>query len=163
MKRKIRILAAAIFGRAEAVTIKPDQELRNVALGSLAVAATSAAVALPADFVRPMADIATHAWKAQAKMLDAASGEVREEMKRVHRHIEFILAAIEAIGVEIKDHTGDAFDYGLPLKVVTTQPTADIVQDKVIETIKPTIYWRNQIIQMGEVVLATPTDERSSA
>jgi len=49
-----------------------------------------------------------------------------------------------------------AFDYGLPLKVVTTQPTPGITKESVIETIKPTIYWQKQIIQMGEVVIATP-------
>lgn len=60
------------------------------------------------------------------------------------------------MGLEVKDHTGDAFDYGLPLKVVTTQPTPGITREMVVETIKPTIYWERQIIQAGEVVIATP-------
>jgi hypothetical protein len=161
MRRTVRSLSAAIFGKAGKVPIKSDQGLGSVALGSLPVAAQSAAVALPPDLVRQLADVATHAWKARAKMIDVDSGEVRDDMKRVYRHIESLLRAVEAMGLEIKDHTGDAFDYGLPLKVVTTRPTADIVKDKVIETIKPTVYWQNTIIQMGEVVLATPTDERS--
>ena len=45
------------------------------------------------------------------------------------------------MGLEIKDHTGDAFDYGLPLKVVTSQPTLGLTKESVLETIKPTIYW----------------------
>jgi hypothetical protein len=56
----------------------------------------------------------------------------------------------------VKDHTGDVFDYGMPLKVVTTQPSPGINKERVTETIKPTIYWQNKIIQMGEVVIATP-------
>jgi molecular chaperone GrpE (heat shock protein) len=106
--------------------------------------------------VKSLAAIATNAWKAKAKMLDGTSGEVREEMKRVYRHVEGILESLQEIGIEIRDHTGDAFDYGLPLKVVTTQPTPGITKEKVIETIKPTVYWQKQIIQMGEVVVATP-------
>jgi hypothetical protein len=39
---------------------------------------------------------------------------------------------------------------------VTSQPTAGITKERVTETLKPTIYWRNKIIQMGEVVIATP-------
>ena len=111
---------------------------------------------IPGNVVRAMADIATNVWKARTRMVDAASGEVREEMRRVYRHIENVFADFEAMDLEVKDHTGDAFDYGLPLKVVTTQPTRGITRESVIETIKPTIYWNRQIIQMGEVVIATP-------
>jgi hypothetical protein len=118
--------------------------------------ATEVRHTMPANIVKGMADIATSVWKAKAKMLDGASGEVRDEMKRVYRHIEGVLGTLQEIGLEVKDHTGDAFDYGLPLKVVTTQPTQGITRESVIETIKPTIYWQQQIIQMGEVVIATP-------
>lgn len=110
---------------------------------------------IPAS-IRGMADIATNAWKAKTK-IDGASGEVREEMKRVYRHIESVLKSLQTMGLEVKDHTGDAFDYGLPLKLITTQPTQGISRECVIETIKPTIYWQQQIIQMGEVVVATPS------
>ncbi|MEI9898153.1 MAG: hypothetical protein WDN28_30930 [Chthoniobacter sp.] len=112
--------------------------------------------AVPANVIKGMADIATNIWKARTKMLDGASGEVRDEMKRVYRHIEGVLETLHEMGLEVKDHTGDAFDYGLPLKVITTQPTQGITRESVVETIKPTIYWQQQIIQMGEVVIATP-------
>jgi hypothetical protein len=112
--------------------------------------------AVPENVVKGMADIATNVWKAKIKMLDGASGEVRDEMKRVYRNIESVLESLDEMGLELKDHTGDAFDYGLPLKVITTQATQGITRENVIETIKPTIYWQQQIIQMGEVVIATP-------
>ena len=115
---------------------------------------------IPGKIVKGMADIATNAWKAKGKMLDA-SGEVRDEMKRVYRHIEGVLESLREMGLEVKDHTGDVFDYGLPLKVVTTQPTPGITREMVMETIKPTIYWERQIIQAGEVVIATPASPES--
>ena len=118
--------------------------------------------AVPTNILRGMAEIATNAWKAKSKMLDA-SGGVLDEMKRVYRHIETILETLQEIGVEVKDHTGDDFDYGLPLKVVATQPTQGITREKVVETIKPTIYWQQQIIQMGEVVIATPSSAETKA
>ena len=118
---------------------------------------------IPQKMMLSMVDIATYAWRAKVKMIDGSSGEVRDEMKRVFRHIEGIFESFQEMGLEIKDHTGDAFDYGLPLKVVTTQPTQGITKESVLETIKPTIYWQKHIIQMGEVVIATPTlvDEQS--
>lgn len=105
---------------------------------------------------KALAEIATQAWRARSKMIDSASGEAREEMKRVFRHIEAILEKLREVGLELKDHTGDVFDYGLPLKVVATQPQPGIARENVIETIKPTIYWQDRIVQMGEVVIATP-------
>jgi hypothetical protein len=117
---------------------------------------TSTRYAVPEKMVKAIADLATNAWKAKIKMIDNSSGEVREEMKRVYRPIEGMFTSFQELGVEIKDHTGEIFDYGLPLKVVTTQPTPGITKERVIETLKPTIYWQEHIIQMGEVVIATP-------
>ncbi len=94
-------------------------------------------------------------------MRDAVSGEVVEEMKKISRSIDGIFESLAALDIEVKDHTGQPFDYGLPLKVVTTQPTAGIAKEQVIETLKPTIYWRQRIIQTGEVVLATPSSATS--
>jgi len=111
--------------------------------------------------IKCMAAIATNAWKAKNKMVDNSTGEVRDDMKRVYRHIEGILDTLGEMGIEVKDHTGDAFDYGLPLKLVTTQPTPGITKEKVIETIKPTVYCqKTRIIQMGEVVVATPIQQQ---
>jgi hypothetical protein len=111
---------------------------------------------IPEKVTKAIAVVATNAWKAKAKMADPQSGEVRDDMKRVYRHLEAILQAFQDMGLEVKDHTDEPFDYGLPLKVVTTQPTPRITKERVVETIKPTIYWQNQIIQHGEVVIATP-------
>jgi len=103
-----------------------------------------------------LAVVVTNAWKARAKMMDGDTGEPREEMRRVYRHIESIFDAFHQMGLQVKDHTGEQFDYGLPLTVITTQPTPGLARERVIETIKPTIYWKETIIQTGEVVIATP-------
>lgn len=106
---------------------------------------------------KALAAIATNAWKAKSRLKDAASVEDGGILKRVNGDLERIWSVlIEDLGLEIKDHTGKDFDYGMALKVVTTQPTADIKKERVVETIKPTIYWKNKIIQIGEVVVATP-------
>jgi hypothetical protein len=104
---------------------------------------------------KALANIATNVWKAQSRLVDA-QGEPREETKRVFRHIESIQDSLAQLKVEIRDHTGEVFNYGLPLTVVTTQPTKGINRERVIETIKPTVYWNRHMIQAGEVVVATP-------
>ena len=142
----------------------PDESKVTEALASKMLAAMTRQAgaegevryAVPPNIVKGMADVATNIWKAKCRMLDGASGEVRDEMKRVYRHVESALETLAELGVELKDHTGNAFDYGLPLKVVTTQETSGITRETIIETLRPTIYWQKQIIQMGEVVVGTP-------
>jgi hypothetical protein len=107
---------------------------------------------------KALASIATNAWKAKSRLKDADSVEDGGVLKRVNGDLERIWnVLVEDLGLEVKDHTGKDFDYGMALKVVTTQPMAGINKERVIETIKPTIYWKNKIIQIGEVVVATPT------
>jgi hypothetical protein len=113
------------------------------------------------QLVKALVDIATHVWKAKNRMIDVVSGEVREEMKRTHGDMERIYKCFDELGIVIKDHTGETFDYGLPLKVIATKPMA-INGEIVTETLKPTIYWQDKIIQHGEVEVGTPSKPEES-
>lgn len=143
----------------------PDRESIDAELAKLRSTSSPSTAAAPAATIpaadsylpKALANIATNAWKARSRMVDS-EGEPREETKRIYRHVDSILDSLAQLNVEIRDHTGEAFDYGLPLNVITTQPTKGINRDRVIETIKPTIYWNRQLIQAGEVVIATPAD-----
>jgi hypothetical protein len=115
---------------------------------------------VPDSFVKAAIAIATNAWRIRAKVADS-TGESKEEIskddvKKVNRYLETVFHALSGIGMEIKDRTGEAFDYGLPEKVVTAQPQPGINKERILETLRPTIYWGNQIVQQGEVVIATP-------
>jgi len=112
------------------------------------------------QLVKAIVDIATYVWKARTRMVDGVSGEVREEMKRIYGDMERIYKCFDELGIVVKDHTGETFDYGLPLKVITTKPMA-ISEDIITETLKPTIYWQYKIIQHGEVEVGTPIEPQS--
>jgi hypothetical protein len=106
-------------------------------------------------------ELATNAWRIRTKLQDPMTHEPREELskdetRKTHRFLDAIFASLEEIGLQVKDRTGEAFDYGLPEKVITTQPQAGLTRELIIETIRPTIYWNAQIAQQGEVVVATP-------
>ena len=114
-------------------------------------------------FAALVADLGTNAWRLRQKMIEPGSDQPREEMRRVYRHVEAIWEALRQQGVEIRDPQGEVVPesgvYGL--KVLAAQPTAGITREFVHETIKPTIRYKDQVIQMGEVILAVP--EKASA
>lgn len=112
--------------------------------------------AVPASIVKAFATIATNAWRAKTKMVDPDTGEAKEEMKRVYRHIEAIVESLKQIGVEIIDPVGRVYDSGMALKVVTFEPTPGLSSEEIKETIKPSVAWQGRLIQIGEVIVGTP-------
>ena len=62
-------------------------------------------------------------------------------------------------GIEIQDHTGDPWDHRRSIKAIAYQPTAGLQREVVIETLRPTVYYKTSHIQMGEVIVGTPEAE----
>ena len=118
---------------------------------------------VPTDYLKALVSIATNAWRAKIKMVDTTTGEVREEMKRVDRHIEAIYRSLADVGVVIRDHTGEAYDEGQPMKVVASKPTPGLDKKRVSETLLPSIFWNNRLVQNGEIEIATPASQNTSA
>jgi hypothetical protein len=116
---------------------------------------------LPAVYAKAIIAMATNIWRIRSRIVDPLTSESKEEVskddvKKIARYVEAIYASITSLGIEIKDRTGESFDYGLPEKVVTANPQEGLTKERIIETMRPTIYWNNQIAQQGEVVIATP-------
>jgi hypothetical protein len=111
---------------------------------------------LPDSIKHALTTTATNMWRAKNKMIDRESGEARDEMKRVYRHIEAVLISLNSLGFEVHDLQGRPYDSGMPLKVVSFEPTPGLSREEITEMIKPTIMWRGQLMQIGEVIVGTP-------
>ncbi len=122
--------------------------------------APAAPAAAPVEQVNPLdaplAVLATNIWRAQARMIDPKTGEVREEMRRLYRHIEGALEAFNTMGVRLSDWLGQPYDSGLPVKVLSFQPTPEITRDTVIEAVRPAVFWQDRLLQVGEIIVGIP-------
>lgn len=107
--------------------------------------------------IRFINDLATGLWRLRKRIFDEETGEPKSEMKMLYRHFETTWDVLTNAGVDIQDHTGDAYDSGLSLKVLTFQPLPDLGREVVIETIKPSVYLHDRHIQTGEVIVGVPT------
>jgi len=107
------------------------------------------------DQTRLVANISTHLWRMKGKMIDSATGQPHDEMRRVYRDLDLIWDELTQVGHRILDHTGEIFS-GQSLKVIAFQPTAGIAREMIIETLKPSVYLNDRRLQMGEVVVGTP-------
>ena len=89
-------------------------------------------------------------------MIDPETGEAREEMRRVCRHIEAIDEALKQLGVQVNTYMDQPYDSGLPIRVIAFEPTAGVSREEIKETIKPEIKFRGDRIQMAEVIVGMP-------
>lgn len=106
-----------------------------------------------------LAKIGTELWRLKLKlekMVRPGTGEMIDEARRAYRHLQASWEALTDAGIEIQDHTGQPYNAGLSLKTIAYQPVASISSETVIETIKPTIYYRQEPIQQGEVIVGYP-------
>lgn len=111
-----------------------------------------------AEIIALLADVATGLWRLRAKMLPDGSRQPSEENRRSYRQLETIMDVMVQAGVQIRDHTGEAVPRGgiYTLKALAYEPTAGLSRDQVIETLKPTIAFKDRVIQTGEVIIGTP-------
>jgi len=115
-------------------------------------------------FQKEIISLITNLWRTKTRLIDPSSNEVKEEvkkedLKKIARYLDSMLEGIKNMGFEIKDRTGETFSYGLTENVIASESQDGITSEIIIETLKPTIYWKDQIAQHGEVVIATPKTE----
>lgn len=126
-------------------------------IASLADSARAAGESRPtAESLTFLADVGTGLWRLKQRMVEPGTDRPLDEMRRAYRHLESTWDALAGAGLQILDHTGMAFDAGLAIKVLAYQPTAGLTRDRVLETVKPSIYLRDTRLQMGEVIVGTP-------
>lgn len=103
-----------------------------------------------------LAGLATQVWRARNRIIDPETGEPREEMKRIHRHVDGAYETLAQMGLTINDWVKQPYDPGLPVKVLTFQPTSDVQRDTVLEAVRPSVIWKDHLLQMGEVIVGIP-------
>ncbi len=112
------------------------------------------------DHSGPICELATHLWRARHRLNDNATpGDAN---RRAVRHIDSATDTLRQLDVTLKDWLNEPYDPGLPLKVLTFQPTPGISRDTVVEVLRPAILWQGRLLQSGEVVVGTPLPQTSA-
>jgi hypothetical protein len=122
--------------------------------------------AILSSLAQQLAAVATIGWKMSKRITDPQSGEIRESFdetdgRKLSRDVQSLLTTLSEMGVTIRDRAGQAFDYGMPEKVVDAKPMKGITKERVAETLRPTViwtteFWKETMIQKGEVIIHTP-------
>jgi hypothetical protein len=136
----------------------PDWPKEMPALQRLAAAEAAVVREFEQKAASTFCEIAIHAWRMQRRMTDRTTKEVKEEHKAMHRSVAGILEALTNMGFTLRDREGEFYDYGLPEKVVAAEKRAGISREMVVETIRPSIMYGDQLVKPGEIVIAVPEE-----
>lgn len=102
-----------------------------------------------------LAALATNLWRAKKRMTDLR-GQVAAEHKKIFRPIESAISSLEDLGVKIVDHAGETFDPGMAIRAVSFKPNKGISRPTICETLKPSIFIKDKLVQQGDVVVDEP-------
>jgi hypothetical protein len=111
------------------------------------------------DLLKLLAEISTGLWRTQQRMVDPATNEPQNEMRRAYRPLLSTLDALSRAGVEIKDRTNEKYVVGLSEKVIAVEPTPGLQIERIIETVKPSVYYQGNCLQLGEIIVGVPAGE----
>ena len=106
-----------------------------------------------------LSDIAIEMWRLEKRlnkikaMLDEKMGQ---DVESIFDQIRRVKDCFSKYFIEIKEHTGESYSDGLSLKAIHFEIDENLPKGmmRIIETVKPSIYLKGNIILHGEVVVA---------
>lgn len=110
----------------------------------------------------PLIEVATNAWRLKIRMLDSETGEPKKDMHKLYRFVEGLFRGLQQAGIRVVDMVGKTYDSGMPLKVLNFEPVPGLQREEIIETMRPTILWKEQLLRAGEIIVGTPIEEKES-
>lgn len=124
---------------------------------------SSWSVNLLMEVLNLLTETATEVWRARRKLI--APGTVDQpinEMKPIYRPLDSAYQSLHQAGLKVYDLTNQPYVPGMIEKVLAFEPTQGFTRDVIKETIKPTIYFQDQLMQVGEVIVGTVQRQESS-
>ena len=108
-------------------------------------------------------ELCTGLWRIQQNVNAIPEEELFDKPRRIRRHANAMLDNLTQAGYTIQDHTNSPYDAGLNLNVIAFEPTPNLTRETIIETVKPSIYFKKTLIRSGEVIVGTPENTQSGS
>lgn len=111
----------------------------------------------------PDADVllraATGIWRALRKLEQRGAELSAADARQVRRHIQASRQSLAEDGLEIQEHDGAPYDPHQSLEALVFQDSPGLTRETVLETVRPSVYFRGRRIQTGQVIVGRPGPE----
>ncbi|MEV5834890.1 hypothetical protein [Nocardia sp. NPDC052112] len=109
---------------------------------------------------RALADAATNVWRAERKLRKAPDWQ-DASARQARRYLTQSRDALAAAELVVQEHDGDVLHPGRSLDVLAYQDDPTVSEETVTETVRPTVYFQNRRIQLGQVIVGRPVGDRA--
>jgi hypothetical protein len=114
----------------------------------------------PSQQKRLLGELGVNLWRLRNRLVDAQTGKPHEDARRIYRQVDAIWETLAEAGVEIQDHTNQPYHLGQSIEALAFQPVSGLARELVVETVRPSIYFRNERLIIGQVIVGTPVEEK---
>lgn len=99
-------------------------------------------------------DLAIEVWRLQERLKKMSAAGGKDDTASTFA-AEKIRDIFSQIGIEIRDFTGQAYNEGMSLDVLTSDyPVGETPQNRIVqETISPAIYFDGRLVKMSQVII----------
>lgn len=106
---------------------------------------------------KTLVEAATNLWRAQRKLAQDAEGRYT---RPAGRYLGLCRDSLSDIGLVVQDHDGDPYHSGRSLEVLAFEDDPSADAERVLRTVRPSIYFRDRHIQTGQVIVGCPVAEQ---
>lgn len=109
--------------------------------------------------VASLIDLAIEVWRLQERLKRMSTSIGRDDPASLFA-AEKIRDIFSQIGIEIRDFTGQPYNEGMSLDVLTSDyPVGENPPDKIVqETITPAVYFDGKLLKMSQVIIGKAGD-----
>jgi len=105
-----------------------------------------------ADTKKVLGQLAIYAWRVQ-------QNAQRDKQEKIQRHVGRLIDTLSAYGITLLDKVGEAYDPGMAMEVLSSEPTLGITRPTILETIQPMVLLHDQVLQVAQVIVGVPSEE----
>lgn len=115
------------------------------------------------ELMQGLASVATAVWRMRSKLPREGKLDPPAQIRHLPRHIQAAWDALAAAGIEVQDHKDQRYVPGMAVNIITFQPVQGIGCEVIHETIKPSIFYKDSLIQRADVIVARPWEASDGA
>lgn len=102
---------------------------------------------------KALAEAATTLWQAQRKL---TQDDQSRYARQARRYLGLCRDALTEVGLVVQDHDGEVFNPGRSLEILAFEDDPESDTERVLHTVRPSLYFRDRHIQIGQVIVSRP-------
>lgn len=103
--------------------------------------------------VSELVDLAVEIWRIEQRLIKSASDLPENQRKGLEISVQKLKRYIGKYDIEVIDYTGQKYNEGLNLDVLSVETDPTLTEPMIKETVEPTIMCKGQVVRKAKIVL----------